>query len=223
MSVLRQAYDRLWERYGPQHWWPAEAPLEVIVGAVLTQNTSWVNVERALTRLREADVLSLERLNRLSRAELEELIQPAGSYRVKAHRLRNLLDAIAGFQDGDLSAFLAQPKDELRLALLAVNGIGPETADAIVLYAAGQPTFVVDAYTARVAKRHGWMDMDADYEAIQARFQDELPEDVALFNEYHALLVRVGKEYCRPSPRCEACPLADLLPATGPLQMYSDP
>jgi endonuclease-3 related protein len=209
---LQEAYDRLFAAFGPQRWWPGESPFEVIVGAVLTQNTAWKNVEQALENLREAGLLEPRAMLSAGSEELAELIRPSGYYRLKARRLLNLVRMIVERYDGSLATMFAQPLDELRRQLLEVNGIGPETADSILLYAGNLPTFVVDAYTARVLKRHGWIDPEADYYAIQEHFLHGLPTDAALFNEYHALLVRVGKDYCRKQPRCEDCPLAPLLP-----------
>ncbi len=212
---LLEVYRRLFEAYGPQRWWPGETPLEVVVGAVLVQNTAWRNVERAIEHLREAGALSIDRLHALAPEELAELIRPAGYYRVKAKRLRNLLRLIVERFDGSLETMFEAPPDALREELLGVNGIGPETADGILLYAGGVPVFVVDAYALRVAARHGWIDFDTDYHALQDFFTGGLPADAALFNEYHALLVRVGKAHCGKTPRCEGCPLAELLPEGG--------
>ena len=216
MTVLKAAYDKLLERFGPQGWWPGETPLEIVVGAILTQNTNWQNAARAIEQLREAAVLQLPELHTISIAELEQLLRPAGYYRIKARRLRNLTQRIVDEFDGDLDRLLELSGDALREQLLTVRGVGPETADSIVLYAANQPIFVVDAYTARVVKRHGWLEPEADYHAMQTYFHDALPAETQLFNEYHALIVRVGKEYCRPTPRCEGCPLESLLPDGGP-------
>jgi endonuclease-3 related protein len=184
------------------------------------QNTAWKNVERALDNLREAGVLSLEGLHGLAQEELEELIRPAGYYRLKARRLRNLLDFIVARYAGSLERMFATDLQTLRAALLGISGIGPETADSILLYAGGLPSFVVDAYTSRVLARHGWIDSEADYHAIQAEFARQLPEDAPLFNEYHALLVELGKRHCKKqAPQCEGCPLEPLLPAGGPLSL----
>ena len=215
-SLLREVYDRLLARFGPQQWWPGESPFEVMLGAVLVQNTSWKNVELAIANLREAGVLDPHRLDKLPQAELEELIRPAGYWRVKARRLRNLLAWLVGRHGGSLEALAALPDDALREELLAIHGIGPETADSILLYALARRAFVVDAYTARDFARHACIDAEADYHQIQEYFQSGLAGDAALFNEYHALLVRLGKEYCRKTPQCEGCPLEDLLPAGGP-------
>ncbi|GBE12932.1 ultraviolet N-glycosylase/AP lyase [bacterium BMS3Bbin14] len=208
---LLEVYQRLHDHFGPQHWWPGDTPFEVMVGAVLTQNTSWQNVEKAIDNLKGAGVLSLEAMSALPADLLAEYIRPAGYYNIKAGRLRNLLQFINHNYDGDLDYFFAQSPPTLRQELLSVKGIGPETADSIVLYAAGQPVFVVDAYTHRILGRHNIIDEEYGYYEIQELFIDNLAEDAALFNEYHALLVRAGKEYCKKSkPRCGQCPLEGL-------------
>ncbi|MHB1034252.1 MAG: endonuclease III domain-containing protein [Pirellulales bacterium] len=215
-SVLTQVYRRLFRAYGPQHWWPGQTPFEVVVGAVLTQNTAWKNVERAIGNLREAGVMEPHALYRLPLEELADLIRPAGYFRRKAARLRNLLALLVDRYDGSLDAMFASNPAALREELLAVNGTGPETADSILLYAGNVPTFVVDTYTRRVLARHGWIDFDADYSSIKEYFESGLEPDAAMFNEFHALLVRVGHLHCRKQPKCEGCPLADLLPEGGP-------
>jgi endonuclease-3 related protein len=169
-----------------------------------------------LENVREAGVLDPHRLHQLPVEELAELIRPAGYYRVKAQRLRNLLKLVVEQYDGDLEAMFSGPPDLLREELLAVRGVGPETADAILLYAGEKPAFVVDTYAQRVLARHGWIDFDADYHMIQEHIVSELPSDVRLYNEYHALLVRVGKDHCKTAPKCEGCPLQELLPDGGP-------
>lgn len=199
------------EALGPSHWWPGESPFEVMVGAVLTQNTSWTNVAKAIANLRAADLLDPERLDAVPADELAELIRPAGYYRLKAGRLKHFL---AFLRDNayDIPALAARDTRGLREDLLAVTGVGPETADSILLYALNHPVFVVDAYTRRIASRHGLVPEDIDYHELQAYFADALPPDVALFNEYHALLVRVGHHYCRKTkPDCAACPLQPFL------------
>lgn len=217
--TLQEIYDRLLARYGPQSWWPGDSPFEVMVGAVLVQNTSWQNVEKAIRTLRNEDLLDPHRLYEVPLEELEGLIQPAGYFRVKARRLRNLLEVLVQRYDGSLEAMFSTSLPELREQLLSVSGIGPETADSILLYAGNLPTFVVDTYTYRVFSRHGWISFDANYEQIKESMEDGLAQDVAMYNEYHALLVRVGKECCRKSkPLCNGCPLADLLPEGGPLE-----
>lgn len=210
-AALQDIYERLLRHFGPQHWWPGETPFEVMIGAVLTQNTNWQNVEKAIANLKAAGLLSPEALSALPAEELAGHIRPAGYYNLKAGRLKNLLALIAA-HEGGLDALLNQPAGILRAQLLAVKGIGPETADSMVLYAAGRPLFVVDAYTHRILARHGLIPEESDYFQMQALFMDHLAEDAALFNEYHALLVRAGKEFCRKSkPKCDGCPLAGLL------------
>ena len=209
-----EIFKRLFDAFGPQYWWPGESPFEVMVGAVLTQNTNWQNVERAINNLRQADLLEPRALADVPTEELEELIRPAGYFRVKARRLRSLLQLLIKQYDGSPEAMFAAGLSALREELLAVHGIGPETADSILLYAAELPSFVVDAYTHRVFARHGWIGFDADYHELQDYFHGNLPDDVALYNEYHALIVNLGKHYCRKSkPKCEQCPLAELLPS----------
>ena len=214
-SDLYAIYERLLDAFGPQNWWPGETPLEVMVGAVLVQNTNWKNVERAIDNLREADLISLEALNEIDHEELAELVRSAGYYRLKAKRLKNLIDYVVEQHDASLDAMFAMDIDSLREGLLSVKGIGPETADSIVLYAAQKPTFVVDNYTARVWKRHGWVEYEADYYALKEYFEGSLERDTQLFNEYHALIVRVGKEYCGKTPKCDECPLVEFLPESG--------
>jgi endonuclease-3 related protein len=214
--LLQPLYDRLFSEFGPQRWWPAKTPFEVIVGAVLTQNAAWRNVERALANLRAARALTPRALHRVPTPELAELIRPSGYYNLKARRLKNLLDFLFTRYGGSLKRMFATELPALREELLAVNGIGPETADSILLYAGNLPTFVVDAYTHRVLKRHRWIDAAADYHAIKQHFESQLPADAALFNEYHALIVRLGNHHCRKTPNCTSCPLADLLPMDGP-------
>ncbi len=212
--VLRDIYNLLLVHFGPQHWWPGESPFEIMVGAVLTQNTSWQNVEKAIANLKTAELLSPAVLAALPPEVLAEHIRPAGYHNLKAGRLKNLLALITG--QGGVEALLAQPTALLRELLLSVKGIGPETADSIVLYAAGQPVFVVDTYTHRIFSRHGLIGEECDYFQLQDLFMDNLEEDAALFNEYHALLVRLGKEFCKKTkPKCEDCPLAVLARKNG--------
>ena len=216
---LTEIYRHLFDAFGPQHWWPGESPFEVIVGAVLVQNTNWQNVNSAMDNLREADLLGPHALYDVAPEELEELIRPAGYFRIKARRLRSVLEFLVERYDGSLEKMFATDLWTLREELLCVHGIGPETADSILLYAGGLPVFVVDTYTHRVFARHGWIDFDADYHTIQEHFQSGLAEDAALYNEYHALLVRLGKEYCRKTkPKCDACPLGAWLPDGGRLE-----
>jgi endonuclease-3 related protein len=213
-SIAQDVFARLFASYGPQHWWPGDSPFEVLLGAMLTQHTSWKNVERALANLRNAGLMSFDALANVSRTELEELLKPAGHYRQKAARIHKTLAYIRE-RHGSLEAFLEQDLETLRTELLSQNGIGPETADAIALYAAGQPTFVIDAYTQRVFKRHGWIEPEAGYEEMQQFFHSSLERDAPLYNEYHALLVQVGKSHCQKTPVCSGCPLESLLPPGG--------
>ena len=211
-----QLFDVLYAAYGPQKWWPSESPFETIVGAILVQNTAWANVRGVMTTLREESLLEPRRLHALHIAELQELIRPVGYFRLKAKRLRNFLTWFIENYDGDLDAMFAGDQEQLRAELLTINGVGPETADSILLYAGEKSIFVVDAYTHRVMKRHAWIEPEADYHTLQAHFHDSLPCDASLFNEYHALFVRVGKEHCRATPRCDGCPLQNYLPLGGP-------
>jgi endonuclease-3 related protein len=218
-SPLLEIYRRLWGAFGPQGWWPGETAFEVLVGAVLVQNTAWKNVERAIGNLREANLLDPHALGAVALPDLAELIRPAGYFRLKARRLKNLLDFVLNEHGGSLDAMFAVNLPDLREQLLRVNGVGPETADSILLYAGQLPTFVVDTYTARVLKRHGWIEPEAGYHAIKEYFESNLDGNVELFNEYHALLVRVGHLHCRKTPKCEECPLNDLLPEGGPVEL----
>ncbi|MCA9185409.1 MAG: endonuclease III domain-containing protein [Pirellulaceae bacterium] len=213
--TLHEAYDRLWNAYGPQGWWPGETTIEIVVGTILTQNTSWKNVERAIENLRDVGLLDSQRLHTIDIDELAEIIRPAGYYRLKARRLKNLLQLVHTQYSGQWQELFSLDTNSLRETLLSVNGIGPETADSIALYAANKPTFVIDAYTARVLKRHGWIDFEAGYVEMQELFHDQLEQNVLLFNEYHALIVRVGKEHCGTQPKCNGCPLQELLPESG--------
>jgi len=205
--TLRAFFDAMHRAYGPQHWWPAKTPTEVIVGAILTQNTAWRNVERAIDNLRRAGLLDWHKLHELDQGRLAELIRPAGTYKVKARRLKAFVEWLHERYEGDLDRMFATPLHALREELLSVSGIGRETADAILLYAGNLPTFVVDAYTARILYRHRQIDETADYDEIKDLFESNLPADAKLFNEYHALLVQVGKLHCRPRARCLGCPL----------------
>lgn len=208
---LVSIYERMLAQLGPQHWWPAETPFEVMVGAILTQNTSWKNVERAIDNLKSVGLMSFDALASLPTGLLAEYIRPAGYYNIKAGRLHNLLACIKERHGGDLQAFLDQPLPQFREQLLGVKGIGRETADSILLYAAHLPIFVVDAYTHRILVRHQVIDETFGYEEIQELFMDHLDCDVQLYNEYHALLVRVGNKYCKKkNPDCAACPLQGL-------------
>ena len=205
------AYERLFDHFGPQDWWPGETPFEIMVGAVLTQNTNWLNVTRAIDNLRTAGVLSYELLLALPLENLAELIRPSGYYNVKAGRLRNVLLMIENLYEGDPELFYQDDMVSARENLLSVKGIGPETADSILLYACNHPVFVVDAYTHRVFSRHNLVEEETDYSAMQSLFMDNLPEETELYNEYHALIVAVAKKYCKKTkPLCRICPLSGL-------------
>lgn len=204
----RAVFAALHRRWGPQQWWPARTRAEMIIGAILTQNTAWPNVEQALRRLRAAGALHFDRLHAATPAEVEEWIRPAGTFRVKARRLRAFTHLLCSEFGGSLDVLFRLATPALRARLLAVHGIGPETADCILLYAARRPVFVVDAYARRVLGRHGWSVPGEPYDAVAHRFTDQMAADAPLFNEYHALLVRLAKEHCRAQPRCEECPLA---------------
>lgn len=206
-QMLREMFDLLLGHFGPQNWWPGDTALEMMVGAVLTQNTNWKNVMKAIENLKQKDLLSLEALMGLSLEALAREIRPAGYYNVKAKRLRNLLDFLSDRYGSELGQCLADAPEALREGLLSVNGIGPETADSILLYAAKCPIFVIDTYTHRILHRHGMIGEEAGYHDLQDFFMDHLPTDPGLFNEFHALIVRLGKEHCRPVPRCDSCPL----------------
>ena len=205
---LNLIYKKLYSFFGPQHWWPAESSFEVIVGAILTQNTSWQNAERAIANLGKRKLLNPHKLYRLSDKRLASLIMPAGYYNIKARRLKNFLIFLFKSYKGKLKNMSLRDTQELRQELLSVNGIGPETADSILLYALDKAVFVVDAYTQRVLLRHRLIRNNASYDEIQNLFMKNLKNKVKLFNEYHALLVRLGKEFClKGKPKCEVCPL----------------
>ena len=208
-----EMFHLLFNHFGPQKWWPGDTALEMMVGAVLTQNTNWKNVEKAVANLKRGDLLSLGALHRFSAAALAEEIRPAGYYNIKAKRLKNLVAFIVDRHGPDLTRFLSEEPRALRKGLLSISGIGPETADSILLYAAHLPVFAIDTYTYRILVRHGMCEEEANYDQLQTLFMDHLPDDPALFNEFHALIVRTGKAYCKKKPSCQSCPLR----AWGPL------
>ncbi|MBI2104883.1 MAG: endonuclease III domain-containing protein [Candidatus Omnitrophica bacterium] len=210
-ATLRIIYRRLLRAFGPQGWWPARTSFEMMAGAVLTQATNWRNVERAIERLRRAGALRPQRLLALRRGELEDAIRPAGYFRQKAKRLQAFARWYAARYAGSARRMFRTPWPALRRELLGLHGIGPETADSILLYAGAQPVFVIDAYTIRVFARHRLLGRRAAYDAVQRLAMRALPADAALYNEFHALLVAVGKRYChRRAPDCAQCPLGDL-------------
>lgn len=208
--ILEEVYRRLLERYGHQYWWPADSPFEVVVGAILTQSTAWTNVEKAIANLKEARALNPDSLRRLGAGELARLIRPSGYYNAKARKLKAFMEHLARHGDS-LEAMFADDIRQLREKLLSIHGIGPETADSIILYAARKPVFVVDAYTHRIMGRLGLHPGGDDYSSLQDVFMRGLPHDTGVFNEYHALFVRHGKEVCRKNiPLCRSCCLDDL-------------
>jgi endonuclease III related protein len=210
-----RVYERLRARFGPAGWWPAESAFEVCIGAILTQNTAWSNVLKTLAGLRGRGLLSFERLSRVPPARLPPLLRSSGTYNVKARRLRAFLAFLRAEYQGRVDGMRAESPSGLRRKLLAVPGIGPETADAIALYAADHPLFVVDAYTRRVFTRLGSLRGGESYDEVQRFFTRRLPTDPALFNDYHAQIVKLAKEHCRKRPACEGCPLDALCPKRG--------
>lgn len=205
---LMQIYRRLYRHFGDLEWWPGDTPLEISVGAILTQNTGWTNVEKAIRQLKQARALSVVALARMSHRRLARLIKSSGYFNVKARRLKNFISFVENRYGGSLKKLLRQKSDRLRAELLSVSGIGPETADSIVLYAAKKPIFVIDAYTKRIFSRHGVLPFEKSYDEFQTLFTKFLPANVPLYNQYHAMLVKIGNEFCRSKPHCDGCPLA---------------
>jgi endonuclease-3 related protein len=205
---VADVYRILRRRRGPAGWWPGDTPLEVCLGAILTQNTAWTNVEKALSNLRARGLLEFGALNALKVERLAPLLRSSGYFNVKARRLKAFLAFLGREFGGRAEAMAVEDPSRLRARLLAVDGIGKETADSIVLYAAGLPLFVVDAYTRRIFSRLGYIAGDERYDEIQRFFMERLPRDAALFNDYHAQIVLLGKDVCRSRPRCDVCPLA---------------
>ncbi len=203
---LQQLFDRLLAAYGPQHWWPGDTPFEIMVGAILTQNTAWGNVEKAIANLKDNQALDPSTLVETPHDRLAAWLKPSGYFNIKATRLRNFCRWYLA--QGGFEALADWPTAELRHGLLSVKGVGPETADDMLLYAFERPVFVIDAYTRRLFSRLGLLDGEAGYETLRHQVETALPADVALFNEFHALIVRHAKEACRKRPLCEACPLA---------------
>lgn len=206
---LLDVYSRLEKAFGPQGWWPGDGRFEIIVGAILTQNTSWANVTRALDNLKRLNRLNPEGMMELGTDELAEYIRPAGYYRQKARRLKEFLYFFQDEYGGDLDRLFSEEPRRLRERLLRVRGIGPETADSILLYAGHYPIFVVDAYTCRIFRCQGLISEEATYDEVQRLVMDNLDPDERLFNEFHALMVRLGKTHCRKAPRCRGCPLEE--------------
>lgn len=209
-DLLHDLYNRLYGAFGPRHWWPGDSPFEVAVGAILTQSTAWRNAEKAIANLKANDLLSPDTLHQLTAEELAVYIKPAGYYNIKAKRLKHFLDYLFRQGEGNLACLSTGDLESVRSELLHINGIGPETADSILLYAAGRPTFVVDAYTKRILARHQVMAEDVTYEEVREFFMDVLDPAVHIFNEFHALLVQLAKVYCKKhSAKCETCPARD--------------
>lgn len=207
-NKLYLIYRKLFAFFGPQHWWPGDSAFEIIVGAILTQNTNWLNAEKAIGNLKQNKVLAPQRLYNLSKKNLAKLIRPAGYYNIKAERLKNFLVFFLKSYNGNFKKISHENASDLRKQLLSIKGIGPETADSILLYALDKPVFVIDAYTKRILSRHRFIGTEATYDEIQNLFMRNLKTDAQLFNEYHALLVRLGKEFClKNKPRCDICPL----------------
>lgn len=203
-------YGILLYHFGHRGWWPGEHPFEIIVGAILTQNTNWKNVEKALHNLKQAKALSIKAIHGMPTQELAELIRPSGYYNQKALKLQNFTAFLKKNYRGSLKRMFREETTALREQLLAVKGIGPETADSILLYAGAHPVFVIDLYTYRVLTRHGWIAEDAAYDDIQSFFQDTLPVDIDLYKDFHAQFVAVGNQFCKRTARCEECPLSHL-------------
>lgn len=203
-------YDRLFAAYGPRNWWPGDSPFEVVIGAILTQNTNWSNVEKAIANIKDASLLTPHKFHQIGVCDLAKLIKPAGYFNVKAKRIKKFIDWLFENYDGSISRMFDTDLGLLREGLLSVNGIGPETADSILLYAGNKPTFVVDTYTYRIFSRHNLISEDSTYYDIKSFIEESIPEDIKLYNEFHALLVQLGKEFCKPKRRCELCPLNGL-------------
>ena len=219
-QLLQKIYRRLYRRYGPQHWWPGDGPLDVVLGAILTQSAAWTNVELALRNLRAAGYWSLESIHHCSQDELARIIRPSGYFNAKARKLRALGEYLGEYEDDIEAVFGSQPLNELREELLGLHGVGPETADSMLLYAGNLPNFVIDAYTMRVLSRLGIIDADErpSYDTVRALFHKALPTDVQLFNEYHALFVAHGKDVCKSrNPLCGECVLLEDCPAGAAL------
>lgn len=203
--ALLDVYTKLYAQYGPQYWWPAEDPFEIIIGAILTQSTAWSNVEKAITNLKNAGTMSARALREIPEDNLAELIYPSGYYNAKARKIKAFAQWLGQQYDDNLDQLFKCNITELRKKLLGIYGIGEETADSIILYAAGKPVFVIDAYTRRIINSIGITSPNNSYGVYQSLFMDNLPSDSTLFNEYHALIVRHGKETCKKNPSCESC------------------
>ena len=202
-----EIFKKLYKYYGKQHWWPADTPFEIMIGAVLTQNTAWHNVEKAIFNLKQRNLINPKRLAKLKMSELCQLIKPSGFYNIKAKRLMSLVNFINRTHAGSIDKMKRQHLSELRSQLLAVHGVGEETADSILLYGLNKPIFVVDAYTKRIFNRHNFFDTKTSYQSIQRFFMHNLPRTIKIYNEYHALLVKLAKDFCKTKPKCDTCPI----------------
>ena len=209
---LLNIYNDLLDHIGPRNWWPADSPFEVIIGAILTQNTAWKNVEKAIKNLKKNNLLSPKFLFRVPIDSLAELIRPSGYFNQKAKKIKYFLDYFINTYSGSIDLIKQQKTEILREELLAINGIGPETADAILLYALQKPIFVVDSYTRRIFSRHNWFHEDIVYQEMQDYFMNRLEKNVVLYNEFHALIDYIGHYFCKKNPDCSLCPLIDRLP-----------
>ena len=206
---LKTVYQRLFKEYGKQHWWPAETDLEMIIGAILTQSTSWTNVEKAIHELQQKGMLSVQGLYDVPLDTLAEMVHSSGYFNQKAKKIKAFIQHLMFHHQGKLDRLLKQPLPSLRQELQSIHGVGKETADSIILYASRQPVFVIDAYTRRIFNRLGCNTEDAGYDELQEMFHHALPADVPLFNEYHALIVAFGKSHCRKRPDCPPCILKE--------------
>jgi len=210
-NILLKIYNSLYDYFGPLNWWPGDSPFEIMVGAILTQNTAWSNVEKAINNLKKEYLLDPQKLYHINQEELTQFIKPSGYYNIKAQRLKNFITFFIEEHNGSVEKMFSDDGEELRRKLLKVNGIGPETADSILLYAGGKPFFVVDAYTKRIFSRHRLISEDATYHQIQEFFIQNLDQDVELYNEFHAQIVMLGKNICTSkNPNCYKCPIAFL-------------
>ena len=209
-SIVQEIYQKLYAHFGPQQWWPAETPFEVIIGAILTQNTAWINVERAIAQLRKNNCLTLAALMAISEKKLAELIYSSGFFHQKARRLKTIATFIHTAYGGSLDQLFSEPLDRLREELLALKGLGPETVDSILLYAGSQPVFVIDAYTKRIFSRHRLIEDKASYESMQNYFMSQQDHHTQTFNECHALIVKTAKIYCKKTASCSGCPLQSI-------------
>ncbi len=206
-QILTEIYKKMFSHFGPQKWWPAESKLEVIVGTILTQNTSWTNVEKAISNLKKEKGLSVEKLESISEEKLAELIKSSGYFNLKAKRLKNFIHFLRIEYEGKIEKMAKEENSILREKLLSITGVGPETADSILLYALEKPVFVIDQYTYRILHRHHLIPEETTYQEMQELMMNHLPEKVEYYNEYHAQIVMIGKNFCKKKPNCEKCPL----------------